>query len=109
MTKFHQNNLGDPHENSTVVLSNVKVEVLVLHPNVSTFGKLCSESTILSAKLFEEIGQGVPEFNHALSWNSDLGTGSTSGHRLRDLQNIYLIMTRSLSFETHAHAGFKKV
>ena len=90
MTKFHQNNLGDPHENSTVVLSNVKVEVLVLHPNVSTFGKLSSESTILSPKLFEEIGQGVPEFNHALSWNSDLGTGSTSGHRLRDLQKHLL-------------------
>ena len=45
--------LRDPHENSSVVLSYVEVEVLVFNSKVTSFWKLSTEPSILSAKLFK--------------------------------------------------------
>lgn len=64
--------LGNAHVDATIVLSDVKVEILIFHSHVPSLRQLAFESSIIGAKFFKEICQSIPELNHPLSGNGDL-------------------------------------
>ena len=65
--------LADPHVHPAVVLADVEIEVLVLDPAVSPLGQLALEAAVVGAELLGEVGQRVPELDHALGRDGDLG------------------------------------
>ena len=66
--------LTDPHVNPTVVLADVKVEVLVLHSEVLTLRQLALEASVICAKLVNQVGQSISELDHSLSRDGNLGS-----------------------------------
>ena len=69
-------NLADPHVDPAVVLADVEIEILVLDPEVLTLGQLSFEAAVISAKLVHEISESVPELDHSLGWDGNLGPES---------------------------------
>ena len=65
--------LAYPHVDAAVVLADVKVKVLVLDPEVLALGQLPLEAPVVCPELFGQVSQRVPELNHALGWDGDLG------------------------------------
>lgn len=90
--------LADAHVDPAVVLSNVKVKVLVLRPHVPPLGQLpapghsvgalqaTQPAAVGRAKLLQQIRQRVPELDHALRRDGDLGPGAAARDGLGDAQ-----------------------
>ena len=74
--------LADPHVHPAVVLADVEIEVLVLDPAVSPLGQLALEAAVVGAELLGEVGQRVPELDHALGRDGNLRSGAAAGNCL---------------------------
>ena len=65
--------LAYPHVDAAVVLADVEVKVLVLDPEVLALGQLPLEAPVICPELLGEVSQRVPELNHALGRDGNLG------------------------------------
>lgn len=74
------------HINPATVLSNVKIEVLVVHMHVPALGQVGFVRVLVGAKLVQQIGECVAELDHPLGGYGDLGARPATGDGLGDAQ-----------------------
>lgn len=80
--------LGNSHVDATVVLADIKIEILAIHAHVTALRQVAFEATVVGAEFFEKVRQRVAKLYHTLSRYCDLRSGTSPCYRLRHLKEV---------------------
>lgn len=77
--------LRNSHVDSTVVLTDVEVEILIVNAHVATIGQVSLEAAVVGAELFQKVCERIAELNHTLGRYRYLRPRAASRYSLRHL------------------------